>query len=170
MQLLAGVFGRLRPLRGDASHADGPCVRSAGHVAVRCPRLRHLGGVRRPFVHGVHPQLVHDQRRSLLGHHSAAGLRRQTDARPDVFLRRPRLDLVRLHLFAAAARPRQRPRPGRRRAVPSVPRAQLPNLRYSQLLLLSIVRHGGRLLSDLPGGQADRRRRKEVAEPFVDDQ
>ena len=46
------------------------------------------------------------------------------------------------------------------RAVPSVPRAQLPNLRYSQLLLLSIVRHGGRLLSDLPGGQADRRRRK----------
>ena len=54
--------------------------------------------------------------------------------------------------------------------MPSVPRAQLPNLRYSQLLLLSIVRHGGRLLSDLPGGQADRRRRKEVAEPFVDDQ
>ena len=78
VQLLAAVFGRLKSLRGPVGHANGPCARSAGHVAVRGPRVRHLSDFRRPSVHDVHPQLVRDQCRLLLGHHSDTGLRRQT--------------------------------------------------------------------------------------------
>lgn len=110
MQLSSGLPGRFGLVRRSASHADGARLRSAGQVAVRGHGVRHVGGFRRPLVHGVHPEFVHDQRRPLLGHHAAIGLRRQKDTCQNVLLRRPRLDLFGLHFTAAAPRPRQRTR------------------------------------------------------------
>ena len=48
-------------------------------MGARPDDLRHVDVPRRPPLHRVHPQPVHDQRRPLLRHHEAVRVRPQAD-------------------------------------------------------------------------------------------
>lgn len=72
VQLPPGITGRVRPVCSASSHADGATLRSTGQMAIRPARLRHMGGLRRPIMYGVHPKPLYDQRGPLLGHNAPA--------------------------------------------------------------------------------------------------
>ena len=166
LQLPARLVGRERPVRVAPSHAHGHGLRDPGPLAVRFDDVRYLGGVRRAQLHGFHPEPVHDQRRSLLRHHSAARLRGEAHPAQDVPVRRLRLAHGRLHLLTAAPRTRQLPR-NRRNAVHRLPGIRLPDLCDARIILHSALGHDRRLPEDFPGRSENSARRAGQSESLA---
>lgn len=126
-------------------------------MAVRYTLLRHLGRLRRALVHRLDPEPMRHLCRPILGHHEAAGVRRQAHSPSHADVRGTGVVGRRLHLTAAPAHPRQRARVGDGCALlRGLPKLRLPDLRHLLRLLPAAHHHALRLLPDLPGGTANR--------------
>lgn len=77
------VAGGVRPMRMRYHHAlrGLPGTDQRQEMASRSSHLQHMGGTRRPALHGVHLEPVRDCSGPLYGYHQPRLVREQTDTR-----------------------------------------------------------------------------------------